>query len=127
MRIVALSLLLLAGTWNLQAIPQEELKAMMRQNLDSIENTFKVFYAPASWKERYCGWNLRAEIDKVRKVVEAASPIGIKDYQAALAGFFRSTRDSHVGVYFGRTESASLPLVIKGVKGRYFLADINRG
>lgn len=100
-------------------------KVSMKSDLDFIRNSFEVYYAPKEWKYKYTQWDLNEEIKKAKDKVDSEKNITTKKYQQIVKEFFQSTKDYHVGVYFHSTESASLPLVIQGTEGRYFIVKLD--
>lgn len=103
-------------------ISSRNAKDKMMQDLDIIQNTFEVRYAPADWKKIYADWDLQNEIDLAKVRVLETPNITVKDYQRILLQFFNSTKDYHVGVSFYSTETAVLPFRIHSAKGKYYVA-----
>lgn len=103
----------------------DEKKHMMSE-LETIKNIFDFQYAPKAWKKEYFGWDLENEIEKSKQCVLATNDITAKDFQIIVRNFFRSTRDYHVKVLFFSTETAFLPLEVKGANGRYFITHVNK-
>lgn len=95
-------------------------------DLEFIRNTFEVQYAPIKWKMEYVHWNLDQSIEDARNKVLNHPNLTIKECQIIFRDFFNTAKDYHVGVHFFSTEYASLPFLIKGAQGRYFICDINR-
>lgn len=98
----------------------------MLANLAIVETIFWNQYAPAEWKEQHSGWKLNSEINKVASKIRRGEVRSVKEYHQALAKFFHSTVDYHVGVRFIAKEAATLPMQIKGAAGKYFLVHIDR-
>jgi len=96
-------------------------KNKMIGDLDSIQNTLELDYAPAEWKKTYFGWDLQTEIDLAKQEVLATNQITVKQFQRIVARFFKSIKDYHVSVHFYSTEAASLPFRVQGAEGRYFI------
>ncbi|MBA3958705.1 MAG: protease-like activity factor CPAF [Parachlamydiaceae bacterium] len=120
-----ISLLLLVSfnhVWSYETPSQSTVKQQMLQDLDVIENAFRVNYAPAEWKKNYCGWDLHEQINSAKQKVTSANYITIYDYQRILKDFFKSTQDYHVSPKFYSTASAMLPFRVHSAQGRYFLA-----
>lgn len=101
-------------------------KSKMIGELETIKNIFDFQYAPKAWKKEYFGWDLEEEIEKAKQFVLAKENITVKDFQIIVRNFFRSTHDYHVKAIFISTESAFLPLEIKGVNGKYFITHVNK-
>lgn len=101
-------------------------KSKMVGELETIKNIFDFQYAPKAWKKEFFGWDLETEIEKAKNLVLAKDNITVKDFQIIVRNFFRSARDYHVKAIFISTESAFLPLEIKGVNGKYFITYVNK-
>lgn len=102
------------------------LRKRVLADLESIRNIFEVKYAPLYWKQEYAKWDLDLAIDEAKnQVVNLPSPT-VKDCQVILRDFFNSTCDYHVGARFYSTENASLPFIVKGSQGRYFISFVDR-
>ena len=101
-------------------------KQRMLDELSFVKGVFEVKYAPLEWKRQYAGFNLDREIgEAICKVDEMAQP-DTKEYHHILKKFFNATKDYHVGVHFYATEEASLPFLVRGAKGRFFVVYIDR-
>lgn len=98
----------------------------MCRDIDVIQNTFNVKYAPAEWKKRYAGWDLNTEIELTKDRVRALEEPNVKNYQRTIRQFFQSTKDYHVGVLFWSTERATLPFRVCGAEGKYYITYIDR-
>lgn len=95
-------------------------------DLESIRNLFEVQYAPTQWKKEYANWCLHQSIENAKnKILNARNP-SLKDCQIILRDFCNTARDYHVGLVFFSTENASLPFMVKGAQGRYFICHIDR-
>lgn len=112
----------LAPAFGFSGISARDVKDKMMLDLDIIQNTFDVKYAPADWKKNYAEWDLQNEIDLAKVKVLETPNITVKDYQRILQQFFNSTKDYHVGVSFYSTETAVLPFRIHSAKGKYYIA-----
>lgn len=95
-------------------------------DLDVIHSIFEVKYAPLEWKQEFTNWNLDQAIDEAKSKINALVSPTTKDCQIILRNFFNSTKDYHAVVHFYSTESASLPFLIKGAEGRYFVSFVDR-
>ena len=100
-------------------------KHEMLGNLEVLRHVFNAGYALKAWKKSFFKWNLHEEIKKVKDKVRD-NKLSVKEYQRAVRGFFYAARDYHVTVSFANTESASLPFVIKGAEGRYFISKVTK-
>lgn len=101
-------------------------KSKMIGEIETIKNIFDYQYAPKDWKKKYFGWDLEQEFEKAKQAILNTNSITIKDFQIIVRNFFRSTRDYHVKVAFISTETAFLPIEVKGVNGRYFITFVDR-
>lgn len=102
-------------------------KRRVLADLDTIKNAFAVKYAPRQWKGEFAGWDLDEEIAAAKEKIEALKKPTLKECQVIIRDFFNSARDYHVGVRFYSTENASLPFMVAGAEGRYFICDIDWG
>ncbi|MBT3984412.1 MAG: protease-like activity factor CPAF [Bacteriovoracaceae bacterium] len=109
-----------------QAFASAKMQKEMVRTIDAIGVTFNTLYAPAPWKKEYASWELEVELDKAKLAVTSNKDITVKEFQLVLRDFFHSTKDYHVGFSFYATESATLPLTIRGAEGRYFIVEIDR-
>lgn len=103
-----------------------ELKLKYARELRVFENFFDSLYAPADWKQQYSGWTVTGAVQKAQEELAAMDTVTLSDFHRIVKHFFNSTKDYHVGVSFIKSEFASLPFSVKGVQGRYFLAEVNR-
>lgn len=104
---------------------QSLVKKRALADLDVIHRIFEVKYAPLQWKGEFANWDLDLAIQEAKdKVSDLASPT-LKECQVIIRDFFNSAQDFHVGVHFYSTESSSLPFLVKGAQGRYFVCDID--
>lgn len=102
----------------------EETKSQMHQELNFIANVYRTQYAPRFWKEKTFSWNLLAETDLAHQKIDAAETIF--DSRKAVVDFLNSTKDYHVGYRFISTESSSLPLQLKTLQDKTYIAWIDR-
>lgn len=101
---------------------QAEIKDKMTKDLDVIQQTFEVNYAPKEWKKSFTDWDLAEQIEIAKIKIQENEKISVKDYQYIIRDFFNSTKDYHVGVKFFSTEVAALPIRIKSTNGKYYIA-----
>jgi len=111
-----LSLLLASGTAQGSAV-----KDRMAFELTFIKGIFETGYAPINWKKDHFGYNLQEEYQKSLDELSSKDQVDSLAYTRVLKNFVTSTRDYHVGARFVFTEKATLPFLVKGVKGRYFV------
>jgi hypothetical protein len=102
------------------------MKKRVLADLDSIHHIFDVKYAPKSWKNEFANWDLDQSIAEAKSRVESLPAPSLKECQVILRDFFNSAKDYHVGVRFFSTESATLPFLVKGAEGRYFVSYVDR-
>lgn len=114
-------LLIFAAWWG---EGEQAIKNRMISDLQFIQNTFEVRYAPIEWKKIFANWDLYKESDIAKQKILNTSPLTIKQFQNILADFLRSTKDYHVGIIYHSTESAFLPFNIKSAQGKYFISKI---
>lgn len=108
---------------SLVALP---LKERMLAELDFVKGIFEIKYAPLKWKEQHVGFNLDEEMRSATQTIQHLQEPSLREYHRVLKRFFNQARDYHVGVRFYATEEASLPFLVKGAEGRYFVAHIDR-
>ncbi len=93
----------------------------MVKDLNVIEQTFDVRYAPKEWKKSYANWDLTDQVNDAKLEILEKNQITTKDYQRIVRNLLNTTKDYHVGIQFYSTEVAMLPFSIAGSKGRYFI------
>lgn len=125
MKKIIFATMLFMAPFTAQASTSSLTKDRMQSNLDVIEQTFAVKYAPADWKKEYTDWELLREIQNAKVAIEEADTVTTKDYQRLIKKFFLSTKDYHVGVQFYSTEYSFLPFRLQSSGDRYFIAETN--
>lgn len=116
-------------TWSVESDPvlkESDLKRNFCGLMDSIELEFQSYYAPRYWKEENNGWNLSEAIQEAKDAICSLNSTEIQEYQSIVKGFFKSTMDYHVGVYFLRGDRSWLPFDLTCAEGRYFISYIYR-
>jgi len=110
----------------------------MIQTLNNVTKNFLNNYAPLEWKREQFGKPLEKAYLKAVEKIESDPDMSVKEYQRLLVEFTGSTRDYHVGITFNDTESATLPVGIRGFepssgdvgptdKRRYFVVWVQPG
>ncbi len=94
--------------------------------LYTLKGEFRTLYAPMDWKKTFAGYDLETEFNKALLQAQSNPNLTQKEAQRILIDFVYATRDYHTSIGFHSTESAALPLTIKGAAGRYFIAHIDR-
>tara|TARA_B100001971_G_scaffold37960_1_gene33042 strand:+ start:83855 stop:85510 length:1656 start_codon:yes stop_codon:yes gene_type:complete len=118
-----ITLLLLAS---FSANAATELQKKMVTYIDAMASVYDSMYAPALWKKEFSNWTLSAEVDKAKARVLAKENITISEYHKIVSDLILSMKDFHVSVRFHATEKASLPFMVRGTEGRYFIVYIDR-
>lgn len=90
-----------------------------------MADVYDSMYAPALWKKEFSNWNLQAEILKAKEQI-LNKELSLSEYHLIVNQFILSMKDYHVSVQFFATETSSLPFMIRGAEGRYFLVYIDR-
>ena len=91
-----------------------------------MRNIYAEEYAPAGWKKLYANWDLDTQINQAIAAANAQTPLTQKGAQKILFNFVASMKDYHTTIRFLSTESASLPLSIKGANGHFYIVYIDR-
>lgn len=104
---------LLLASCTTPASLQEDMQA-----INQLQYQFEHNYAPKELKEETLGWNLKCEINKLK---EARKNGDFQTWRRSLKGFFDSTQDGHVQVYFQSTGASTLPFHLAEAEGRYFV------
>lgn len=99
----------------------ESVSDEMLLNLDTLQHTLQIHYAPAEWKDTEFGWNVAGELDKARQHIALLSNPTQKDFQGAVSKILRGTHDHHVGIIFTSTECCIFPIEVQKVNDRYFI------
>ncbi len=124
---IFLCAVLLLVSYPVQAVvPAAQIKKQMTAHLEFIRNVFEAKYAPISWKKKYSGWNLNKAFESAKSRVQKLKEPTLKDYRYILKDFFNSTSDYHVSVRCFSTEQATLPFLVKGAEGRYFICHLDK-
>ena len=121
---LTLSLVLLISS--MSSFAATELQKKMVNYVDAMAGAYDSMYAPALWKKEFSNWSLSTEVDKAKARILAKEDITISEYHKIINDFILSMKDFHVSVRFHATEKASLPFMVRGTAGRYFIVYINR-
>ena len=113
--------------YNLREIGNiDTIKTKMMEDVDAIAGVLEAGYAPSDWKEEHVGWTLDDKVADAKEKIAAMEPLTVKGYHQVLRDFFNAMEDYHVNVGFYSTERASLPFIVKGAEGRYFIHAVDR-
>ncbi len=94
--------------------------------LYAMRSVYKAEYAPATWKKAHVGYELEANFQQALTALQARPSLDIKASREIFKNFVYAMKDYHVSISFTATESAALPLTVKGANDRFFLAYIDR-
>lgn len=94
----------------------------MENIIENVNQTFTNYYAPKEWKEKIIAWDLPAEITKLRAFATSETP---ERFQQGLKEFFRSMRDYHTSIRFANNAVSWLPLSIKYIDNKFYVAYID--
>jgi hypothetical protein len=119
-------LLLLSLSLCISVQAATELQKKMVNYVDSMAGIYDSMYAPALWKKEFTNWSLDSEVDKAKQKILAKEDIKLSDFHTIINDFILSMKDFHVSVRFHATEKASLPFMVRGTEGRYFIVYIDR-
>lgn len=92
-----------------------------------MKTVYSAYYAPAAWKKQYAGYDLNTQY--AASLGEASSKsqaLTIKQARSIFKEFVYAMKDYHTSISFVSTESASLPLEVRGAEGRLFIVTIDR-
>src|ERR1035437_7672361 len=87
--------------------------------LAAMKAIYRTEYAPGAWKKHYSGYDLNTEYAKAVAAVQSKSPLTLKDSRTILKNFIYAMKDYHTSISFVSTETATLPLSIKGAGDRF--------
>lgn len=121
---LTLSLVLLLSS--ISSFAATELQKKMVNYVDAMAGVYDSMYAPALWKKEFSNWSLTTEVDKAKARILAKEDITISEYHKIINDFILSMKDFHVSVRFHATEKSTLPFMVRGSAGRYFIVYINR-
>ncbi len=93
-------------------------------DVNTIKNSFKVAYAMSDLKKDSYNWEINDQIASINNELENIQ--SVKQAQKLLKRLFQSTKDYHCSIVFASTETACLPIKVKGVDSRYFITWIDR-
>ncbi len=95
--------------------------------VDGLGSLIRSHYAPRVWKKDHLGIKLQDNLNALKQeILSNQNENQEASFQKGLTKLFNDLNDYHVGVTFYRTESATLPLTIRGSRGRYFIVDIDK-
>ena len=94
--------------------------------LNAMKAVYRTEYAPAAWKKHYASYDLSTEYAKAVAAVQSKSPLTLQDSRTILKNFIYAMKDYHTSISFVSTETATLPLTIRGAGNQFFIVDINR-
>ncbi|MBS0623433.1 MAG: protease-like activity factor CPAF [Verrucomicrobia bacterium] len=112
---------------------QSELaKKRMLEDLNFLQQSLEVRYAPLEWKRSYVGLNLEKEFEQARKEIQQKPHVTTKEFQRLVSKVLNSLADYHVGAQFYSTERSKLPFAVKSALDpesesgrRYFIVHID--
>jgi hypothetical protein len=104
----------------------DSLKDDVIAQLYAMKSVYKAEYAPAQWKKAHVGYDLETNFQTALSAAQSRSSINIKESREIFKNFIYAMQDYHTSIGFTATESASLPLTIKGAGDRFFIAFIDR-
>jgi hypothetical protein len=102
-----------------------KLQKRMIRFVDSVADVYDSMYAPALWKKEFANWTLATEVAKAKEKILAKN-LSLSEYQKVVTALILSMKDFHVSVRFHATERASLPFMVRGSEGRYFIVHIDK-
>lgn len=117
---ILLALVALIGLQAAAASKEEMIRA-----LQFIRDSYQAGYAPIDWKQKHFGLNLDESYKKSESALLSITNPTTKDFQKAAALFVQSMKDYHVAIRFQRTEKATLPFMVRGAEGRYFIVYVD--
>jgi hypothetical protein len=95
-------------------------------NLYVMRSVYKAEYAPADWKKKYANYDLDTEFNKALVAIQASPNLTLAQSRTILKNFIYAMKDYHTSISFVSTESASLPIAIKGTDSKFFIVYIDR-
>lgn len=99
-------------------------KEQLKKELEYIGQVFATKYAPKEWKEKYLNWNLPAQVEAGKAMIDQAT--NLREARSAVVELLNSSADYHVGYSFLSTERATMPFQVKTAEGKTILAFIDR-
>lgn len=121
---LTLSLMLLLSS--VSSFAATELQKKMVNYVDAMAGVYDSMYAPALWKKEFSNWSLSTEVDKAKARILSKEDITVSEYHKIINDFILSMKDFHVSVRFHATEKSTLPFMVRGTQGRYFIVYIDR-
>lgn len=95
--------------------------------LGTMKTVYSAYYAPASWKKQYAGYDLSTSYaNALADASSKSSSLTIKQARVIFKDFVYAMKDYHTSISFVSTENASLPLTVRGAEGRLFIVEIDR-
>lgn len=95
--------------------------------LGTMKTVYSAYYAPAAWKKQYAGYDLNASYNAaLTQAASKSNALTMKQARSIFKDFVYAMKDYHTSISFVSTETASLPLTVRGAEGRLFIVDIDR-
>ncbi|MGE0527615.1 MAG: protease-like activity factor CPAF [Bdellovibrionales bacterium] len=104
----------------------DSVKDTIALEMSFIKRVFETGYAPTEWKKEHLNWDLQAEYQQAMEDLNSMTEVTARDYRRLIAGLLTSTKDYHVGFTFFTTEAASLPFLINGTNGKYYVVRVDK-
>lgn len=95
--------------------------------LGTMKTVYSAYYAPADWKKTYAGYDLeKAYNDALLQASSKTNKLTLQQSRVIFKDFIYAMKDYHTSITFTSTETASLPLTVRGAEGRLFIVGIDR-
>src|ERR1700722_16485000 len=99
----------------------DSLSDALVENLYAMKSIYRAEYAPAAWKKTYANYDLDVSFQQAVAAANAKPDLNQAEAREILKNFIYAMKDYHTSIVFVSTETASLPLTIKGASDRFFL------
>jgi hypothetical protein len=121
--LIALATIALTSTTARAATLQDDVDSM----LGTMKTVYSAYYAPAAWKKQYAGYDLNTSYAAaIADASTKSTSLTVKQARVIFKDFVYAMKDYHTSISFTSTESASLPLTVRGAEGRLFIVSIDR-
>ena len=83
-------------------------------------------YAPAQWKKQYAAYDLNDQFKQSLSIVQSAPQFTYADSRELFKNFIYAMKDYHTSISFTATESAGLPIKVRGAGNQEFIVEVDR-
>ncbi len=94
--------------------------------LYGMKSVYRTQYAPAAWKKQFASYDLDAEFKTAIEAVQSRPELSLDDSRTIFKNFIYAMKDYHTSISFIATESATLPILVRGTETNLYIVNIDR-